>query len=70
MFPIQYSDNESGLNLSMSSKARWKRMRNILNPTFSPAKLKEVNSTYHQLSVLLHVYKVMRYLKQEMENIG
>ena len=42
MFPFQFSDSYSNLNLVMSAKARWKRMRNVLNPTFSPAKLKEV----------------------------
>ena len=44
MFPIQYSDNVSNLNLAMSSKSRWKRMRNVLNPTFSTTKLKEVSN--------------------------
>jgi cytochrome P450 len=42
MLPMQYSDETPNLSLLIASKANWKRMRNILNPTFSPAKLKEV----------------------------
>jgi cytochrome P450 len=30
-------------NLFNSVRGRWKRMRNIMNPTFSSAKLKELN---------------------------
>ena len=27
----------------LSSKSRWKRLRNIINPTFSQAKLRDLN---------------------------
>lgn len=40
--PIQITDDSSKLNLVFVSKNRWKRLRSIINPTFSPAKLKEV----------------------------
>lgn len=37
-----YSDEDPKMDLFLSTNKRWKRMRNIINPTFSPAKLKEV----------------------------
>jgi hypothetical protein len=43
MLPIQYSDDNPQVNVAFAAKNRWKRMRNIINPTFTPAKLKEVN---------------------------
>ena len=42
MPPVQSSDTSPQLNLVLSTKNRWKRMRNIINPTFSPSKLKEL----------------------------
>lgn len=36
------SDDDPHLDLFQSSRARWKRMRTIMNPTFSSAKLREV----------------------------
>jgi len=44
MLSIQYSDDEAGLTIVQASKSRWKRMLNVLNPTFSTAKLKDVYS--------------------------
>jgi cytochrome P450 len=38
------SDDDPNMFLMFTSKYRWKRMRNIINPTFSPAKLKEVKN--------------------------
>jgi cytochrome P450 len=40
--PAQYKDNDWDTNVGSASKLRWKRMRTILNPTFSPQKLKEI----------------------------
>ena len=40
--PAQYKDNDFDTNVGSSSKLRWKRLRNILQPTFSPQKLKEI----------------------------
>jgi len=37
------SDNAENVDLFQASKARWKKMRNIMNPTFSSLKLKEVS---------------------------
>nr|QVK45581.1 cytochrome P450 [Brachionus paranguensis] len=42
IYPWQFSDNSPKMDLFLSSNKRWKRMRNIINPTFSPAKLKEL----------------------------
>nr|QEV83812.1 cytochrome P450 [Brachionus rotundiformis] len=42
VYPWQFSDNSPKMDLFLSSNKRWKRMRNIINPTFSPAKLKEL----------------------------
>ena len=39
----QVNDKDEGLNLVMSAGTDWKRMRTIINPTFSSSKLKEVN---------------------------
>ena len=48
MPPIFVSDEAPGVNVFFASRNRWKRMRNIMNPTFSPAKLKEVIFTRSQ----------------------
>ena len=40
--PAQYKDNDWDTNVGSASKIRWKRMRNVLSPTFSPQKLKEI----------------------------
>lgn len=40
--PLQFNDNASDAHLVDSSRTRWKRMRNVINPTFTPAKLKEL----------------------------
>ena len=42
MLVIQTSDTDANLALFSSARNRWKRMRNIMNPTFSNVKLKEV----------------------------
>nr|ATW72301.1 cytochrome p450 CYP3045B3 [Brachionus calyciflorus] len=42
IYPWQFSDNSPKMDLFLSSNKRWKRMRNIINPTFSPSKLKEL----------------------------
>ena len=39
--PVQYSDNDEGVNLATAVKGTWKRQRTIMNPTFTPMKLKE-----------------------------
>jgi hypothetical protein len=33
------------ISLIQATKLRWKRMRNIINPTFSQAKLRDLNPT-------------------------
>ena len=43
MAPFQHLDNPSDGHLVDSSATKWKRMRNVINPTFTPAKLKEVD---------------------------
>lgn len=42
MAPFQHLDNPSDGHLVDSSATKWKRMRNVINPTFTPAKLKEL----------------------------
>ncbi len=42
MGPLQPSDSSPSKSLLVAIKGRWKRMRLIMNPTFSSAKLKEV----------------------------
>ena len=39
---ISPNDNHSSVNLINSTGLRWKRMRNIMNPTFSSAKLRDL----------------------------
>ena len=41
-FPFQFSDDSPSTNLFFSTGTRWRRMRNIINPTFSTAKLREL----------------------------
>lgn len=41
-YPFQFADDSPKMDLFLSTNKRWKRMRNIINPTFSPAKLKEL----------------------------
>ncbi len=36
------TDEDFVMNLMFSAKQRWKRMRQIISSTFSPAKIKEV----------------------------
>ena len=57
--PFQFNDNASDAHLVDSSRTRWKRMRNVINPTFTPAKLKEVISLFMRLSL---------YLKQKLSS--
>lgn len=40
------TDNDNTSQLLNSSKGNWKRMRMVINPTFTPSKLKEVNILY------------------------
>lgn len=42
IYPFQFSDDSPNMDIFLSSNLRWKRMRNIINPTFSPAKIKEL----------------------------
>lgn len=42
IYPFQFSDHSCNMDLFLSSNKRWKRMRNIINPTFSPLKIKEL----------------------------
>ena len=39
---LQVSDDDPKSSLFQSTRGKWKRMRNIINPTFSTAKLKEL----------------------------
>ena len=41
---FQFTDNGENLDLAMSSRDNWKRMRSIMNPTFSSVKLKQVRA--------------------------
>ena len=36
-------DEDSALSLFLATRSRWKRMRVILNPTFSTAKLRDIS---------------------------
>lgn len=40
---LDRSDNSPYASLFNAVRGRWKRMRNIMNPTFSSSKLKEVD---------------------------
>lgn len=40
--PLQVSEEDPKSSLFQSTRGRWKRMRNIINPTFSTAKLKDL----------------------------
>ncbi len=40
--PLAYDDDHPSLGLFAATRSRWKRMRVIMNPTFSTAKLREV----------------------------
>ncbi len=42
IYPFQFEDDSPNMDIFLSSNLRWKRMRNIINPTFSPAKIKEL----------------------------
>ncbi len=44
--PLSPSDDSPNQNLLRATKSRWKRMRVIMNPTFSSAKLREVKYNY------------------------
>ena len=44
---MSFKDNEPLSDLFMATRSRWKRMRTIMNPTFSSAKLKEVSYRKH-----------------------
>ena len=46
--PIAARDSSPNQNLFSSSRSKWKRMRNIMNPTFSSSKLREVGSSGDQ----------------------
>ncbi|CAF0718008.1 unnamed protein product [Brachionus calyciflorus] len=55
--PLRRKDDDPNLDLFQSTKNRWKRMRMIMNPTFSSAKLRElgpilVNCTDRLIDVL------------------
>ncbi len=41
--PLETDDSNPVKSLIRATKSRWKRMRVIMNPTFSSLKLKEVN---------------------------
>jgi hypothetical protein len=40
--PLAFDDDHPSLGLFSATRSRWKRMRVIMNPTFSTAKLREV----------------------------
>jgi cytochrome P450 len=40
MMPLQNTDQDPDIDLFGSAKDRWKRMRTIMNPTFTTSKLK------------------------------
>lgn len=42
IYPFQFSDDSPNMDIFLSSNKRWKRMRNIINPTFSPIKIKQL----------------------------
>jgi cytochrome P450 len=42
-FPLQLNDNDPGSSLIIATKNRWKIMRNIMNPTFSNSKMREIS---------------------------
>ncbi len=47
---FQVADNMPFAHLLDSNQNRWKRMRNVINPTFTPAKLKDVNKIYTSIN--------------------
>ncbi len=40
--PLQNKEDAPNVNLLLATKGRWKRLRLIMNPTFSGSKLREV----------------------------
>lgn len=47
-------DDDPLANLFLATKSRWKRMRMIMNPTFSSAKLREVIDTNFNCDLIFY----------------
>ena len=47
-------DDDPLANLFLATKSRWKRMRMIMNPTFSSAKLREVKDTNFNCDLIFY----------------
>ena len=62
--PIQYSENDENTNVGTASRETWKRQRTIMNSTFTPMRLKEVqNNVYIFLIYYIHYYYILIDLK-------
>lgn len=55
------SAKEHPTHLVDSNKTQWKRMRTVINPTFTPAKLKEVNKQIKCKVYSVHILKSSYY---------
>ena len=44
--PLARRDNDPRVDVFSANRARWKRMRTIMNPTFSSSKLRDVRKVF------------------------
>lgn len=56
--PLQHREDAPNINLLLAARGRWKRLRLIMNPTFSSSKLKEV-PIYFKLNSILFLLTVL-----------
>lgn len=67
---IQFFYNDKNAGLFQSSNNKWKRFRTIINPTFSPAKLKQViyridiKNLYQYLLIQTYSFKLIPLLRK------
>lgn len=60
--PLQHKEDAPNINLLLAARGRWKRLRLIMNPTFSSSKLKEV-LIYFKLNSVLFIITCLFLIK-------
>ena len=53
--PLFRREDSPLVNLFIATKSRWKRMRVIMNPTFSTAKLREVRFEINVFFLMINI---------------